>query len=325
MPGYMTLSLRGPPGLGLWYTAASLGEGRALKDPFSEITADYLGLEDTARLLKVTPLGQAILLVISGARLGARLVLGELPVEIGRAPTTALQLDVDSVSRQHLRIEWNGESHVAVDLGSTNGTYVNEQRATRQQLSDGDRVRVGKVLLKYIAGTNVELACHEELQRLMRYDGLTGIANRLQFAEAMSQRVDAKDGSGRPVSLILFDLDLFKRVNDDYGHTAGDLVLQQAAWAASSQVSDQDLLARIGGEEFAVLCSGSDLGKARALAERLRAAVERAEINFGTRRIPLTVSLGVAERMPEDSAESLFKRADTQLYAAKAAGRNCVR
>jgi diguanylate cyclase (GGDEF)-like protein len=309
-----------PPELGLWYA-----HGSRVKDPFSEITADYLGLEDTARLLRGTPHGQAILLVISGARLGARVVLAEVPVEIGRAPSTALQLDVDSVSRQHLRIEWNGESHVAVDLGSTNGTYVNEQRITRQQLSDGDRVRVGKVLLKYIAGSNVELACHEELQRLMRYDGLTGIANRLQFAETVGQRVDAKDGSGQPLSLILFDLDHFKRVNDDYGHTAGDLVLQQAARAAGTQVTEKELLARIGGEEFGVLCVGSNLGQARALAERLRTAVERAEINFGTRRIPLTVSLGVAERMAEETTESLFKRADTQLYAAKAAGRNCVR
>jgi diguanylate cyclase (GGDEF)-like protein len=296
-----------------------------VNDPFSEITADYLGLEDTARLLRGTPRGQAILLVISGARLGARVVLAEVAVEIGRAPSTALQIDVDSVSRQHLRIEWDGESHVAVDLGSTNGTYVNEQRITRQQLSDGDRVRVGKVLLKYIAGSNVELACHEELQRLMRYDGLTGIANRLQFAETMGQWVEAKASTGQPISLILFDLDHFKRVNDDYGHTAGDLVLQQAAQAAGTQVSAKELLARIGGEEFAVLCFGSDLGQARGLAERIRGAVERAQITFGTRRIPLTVSLGVAQHEAEETSESLFKRADVQLYAAKAAGRNCVR
>jgi two-component system cell cycle response regulator len=294
-------------------------------DPFSEITADYLGLEDTARLLRETPRGQAVLLVISGARLGARIVLGEVTAEIGRSPSAALQLDVDSVSRQHLSIQWDGESHVAVDLGSTNGTYVNEQRVTRQTLVDGDRVRVGKVLLKYIAGTNVELACHEELQRLMRYDGLTGIANRLQFAETVSHALAPKDGGGHPLSLVLFDLDHFKRVNDDYGHTAGDLVLQQAARAAQSQVTAKELLARIGGEEFAVLCPGSDLVQARDQADRIRIAVERAEITFGSRRIPLTVSLGVAQHQPDETAESLFKRADTQLYAAKAAGRNCVR
>ncbi len=298
-----------------------------VQDPFSEITADYLGLEDTARLLRETPRGQAILLVISGARLGARVPLGEVPVEIGRGTTATRQLDVDSVSRQHLKVEWDGESHVAVDLDSTNGSYVNEQRVSRQQLRDGDRVRVGNVLLKYIAGNNVELACHDELQRLMRFDGLTGVANRLQFAETIAQQLGSGDSVLHPISLVLFDLDHFKRINDSYGHTAGDLVLQQATAAASQEVAVWELLARIGGEEFAVLCPGSELDQARSLAERIRAAVERAEIVFGSRCIPLTVSLGVAERdrSTRESPESLFKRADAQLYQAKAAGRNCVR
>jgi diguanylate cyclase (GGDEF)-like protein len=237
-----------------------------------------------------------------------------------------LQLDVDSVSRLHARIEWTGQSHKVVDLRSTNGTYVNEMRITEQELRDSDRLQIGKVILKYISGSNVESSYHEEIQRLMRFDGLTGVHNRSHFEETFHNVIWRARFDPTPTTLILFDLDHFKSVNDTYGHTAGDAVLRQVAAVVTQQMPNGQLFARVGGEEFAVLLTGIDLQGAYALAEHIRRAVEATVFSFDGNRIPVTVSLGVAERMGTDqSPQQLYERADGHLYAAKGSGRNCVR
>lgn len=236
------------------------------------------------------------------------------------------QLDLDSVSRLHARVRWDGTRHFIEDLRSTNGTYVNENRVGEHPLADGDRVGIGKVLLKYLAGGNVEAAYHEEIQRLMRYDGLTGIFNRSHFDETLHNVLWRARFDGSAVSLILFDLDHFKRVNDTHGHPAGDAVLRQASAIVSQVVPPGTIFARTGGEEFAVLCPGVPAAHAWQLAEHIRRAVEASAFTAEGTRIPVTVSLGVAERAATDQTpEALYERADTQLYAAKSAGRNCVR
>jgi diguanylate cyclase (GGDEF)-like protein len=281
--------------------------------------------ESTGALRFVLP-QHAILVVLAGPRIGHRVVLSEQPLEIGRGTGAGLQLDADSVSRRHARIEWTGRTHKLIDLGSTNGTFVNEARIRERELADGDRPQIGKVLLKYIAGGNVEGAYHEEVQRLMRFDGLTGVHNKSHFEESLNAALWRTRGAPAPVSLIVFDLDHFKAVNDTHGHTAGDAVLRQAAAVVAQQVSPEQLFARVGGEEFAVLCPGAVLGSAHQTAERIRSAVEAAAFAFEGITIPITVSLGCAERAAgsEESPQSLFERADAQLYAAKSAGRNRV-
>src|SRR5690606_9468878 len=167
---------------------------------------------------------------------------------------------------------------------------------------DGDRLQIGKVLLKYISGSNVESAYHEEIQRLMRYDGLTGVHNRSHFEETLHNVIWRARMDPSPTSLILFDLDHFKQINDTYGHTAGDAVLRQVAAIITQQVPPGQLFARVGGEEFAVLLSGVDVQGAYALAESIRRAVESSVFVFDGNRIPVTVSLGVAQRQAADQA-----------------------
>ncbi len=291
-----------------------------------ETTVEVTITRDFTRALRKSAPQQAYLVVIAGPRLGHRVVLDERPLEIGRGTQCGLQLDVDSVSRLHARVEWTGNYHKLVDLRSTNGTYVNEMRITEQELRDGDRLQIGKVLLKYISGSNVESAYHEEIQRLMRYDGLTGVHNRSHFEETLHNVIWRARMDPSPTSLILFDLDHFKQINDTYGHTAGDAVLRQVAAIVTQQVPPGQLFARVGGEEFAVLLSGVDVQGAYALAESIRRAVEASVFVFDGNRIPVTVSLGVAQRHPADQApEQLYERSDAQLYTAKGSGRNCVR
>jgi diguanylate cyclase (GGDEF)-like protein len=291
-----------------------------------ETTVEVTITRDFTRALRRSAPAQAYLVVIAGPRLGHRVVLDEQPLEIGRGSQCGLQLDVDSVSRLHARVEWTGQCHKVVDQQSTNGTYVNETRVTDHELHDADRLQIGKVLLKYISGSNVENAYHEEIQRLMRFDGLTGIHNRSHFEETFHNLVWRARFDPSPTSLILFDLDHFKAVNDTWGHTAGDAVLRQVSAVVTEQMPVGQLFARVGGEEFAVLLSGIDLQGAYALAEQIRRAVEATPFSFDGNRIPVTLSLGVAERQPSDQApQQLYERADARLYAAKGSGRNCVR
>jgi diguanylate cyclase (GGDEF)-like protein len=253
------------------------------------------------------------------------LVLGDAPIDVGRGSAAGLILDADSVSRKHARIERFGGGHKIVDMGSTNGTYVNGVKVKEHILKDGDRIGIGKALLKYMAGGNIEGAYHEEVQRLMRFDPLTNVFNKRHFDECLRLAVFTAAGSARPLSLIVFDLDHFKKVNDTHGHMAGDAVLCGASQSVQGILSPAEVFGRVGGEEFAVLCEDTELSAALERAEAIRRAVSREPYTFEDKRLPATVSVGVAQLTGAEEAEGLFDRADGQLYAAKGSGRNCVR
>jgi diguanylate cyclase (GGDEF)-like protein len=293
-------------------------------DDTYESTLEVTISRDMGTLIRVAAEQRALLLVLSGTRLGHRLVLGDAPIDIGRGSGAALILDADSVSRKHARIERFGGGHKIVDQGSTNGTYVNGQRIKEQILKDGDRIGIGKALLKYLAGGNIEGAYHEEVQRLMRFDPLTNIFNKRHFDESLRLSVFTAAGSAKPLSLIVFDLDHFKKVNDTYGHMAGDAVLCGATGAVQGVLGQSEVFGRVGGEEFAVLCDGQGLREALGRAELIRQVVSRQPYAFEEKKLSATVSVGVAELAAGEEAEALFDRADAQLYAAKGAGRNRV-
>ena len=290
-----------------------------------ESTLEVTISRDMGTLIRVAAEQRALVLVLSGPRLGHRLVLGDAAIDVGRGSAAGLVLDADSVSRKHARIERFGGGHKMVDLGSTNGTYVNGVRVKEQILKDGDRIGIGKALLKYIAGGNIEGAYHEEVQRLMRFDPLTNIFNKRHFDESLRLAVRTAAGAEKPLSLIVFDLDHFKKVNDTYGHMAGDAVLCGATGAVQAILSTAEVFGRVGGEEFALLCPDTELAGALERAEAVRRAVMSDPYVFEEKRLPVTVSSGVAQLEPDEEPEGLFDRADAQLYAAKAAGRNCVR
>jgi diguanylate cyclase (GGDEF)-like protein len=290
-----------------------------------ESTLEVTISRDMGTLIRVAAEQRALMLVLSGPRLGHRLVLGDLAIDIGRGSGAGLILDADSVSRKHARIERFGGGHKIVDQGSTNGTYVNGVRIKEQILKDGDRIGIGKALLKYLAGGNIEGAYHEEVQRLMRFDPLTNIFNKRHFDESLRLSVFTAAGAPKPLSLIVFDLDHFKKVNDTYGHMAGDAVLCGATAAVQAILSPTEVFGRVGGEEFAVLCDDTLLGCALERAEAVRHAISREPYSFEDKRLPVTVSVGVAQLAAAEEAEGLFERADAQLYVAKGAGRNCVR
>ena len=166
---------------------------------------------------------------------------------------------------------------------------------------------------------------HQGEQRLMRFDPLTNIFNKRHFDESLRLAVFTAAGGAKPLSLIVFDLDHFKKVNDTHGHMAGDAVLCGATAAVQAILSPTELFGRVGGEEFAVLCEEADLAIAVERAEAIRVAISRDPYTFEEKRLPVTISAGVAQLGEAEEAEGLFDRADAQLYAAKGNGRNCVR
>lgn len=163
------------------------------------------------------------------------------------------------------------------------------------------------------------------LNDLVTHDQLTGAFSRRYIFEQLEQQVSVRQRHGTLASLIMFDLDNFKAINDHYGHPAGDRALQEVVRAVNAQLRDGDMLARVGGEEFLVLLPMTDIQAAVGLAERLRQTLEATFIVEGAKKIHLPASFGVAEMQPKESFSEWFGRADAVLYQAKDQGRNSVR
>ncbi len=266
---------------------------------------------------------KACLVIIYGADLGRRVVLDGSPLEIGRSVKCELQLDQESVSRHHARITWDGHRYKLTDLSSTNGSYVNDELANERALRDGDQLKIGRTILKFLWGDSVETEYHEVIYKLMTFDGLTQVHNKRFFHETLDREVSRAIRYGRPMSLVLFDIDHFKHVNDTHGHLAGDALLRQLATKVRDQIRREDVFARVGGEEFAVLLPEIELPGALQFAEKLRRLAEVSTFRFEDVALAITLSLGVARLTPATKAgEDLYRDADEALYAAKQGGRN---
>jgi diguanylate cyclase (GGDEF)-like protein len=269
--------------------------------------------------------GAAALVFVEGeAVLGLAVPLAE-EVVLGRDPACTVPLPSDDVSRRHARIAPEDGGHVLVDLGSTNGTWVNDREVERHRLSGGERIRVGAFVATYVAAGDAAGRHLEDLARLARTDALTGLPNRRALEEELARAAARAVRAGSPLSALVLDVDRFKQVNDGHGHAAGDSVLAAVAARAAGALRAGDLVARIGGEEFAVVLPGADLGRAREAAERIRAAIAAEPIAAAGLALAVTASVGCATLAPgEADGRDLLARADAKLYEAKRAGRNRV-
>jgi two-component system, cell cycle response regulator len=257
---------------------------------------------------------------------GRRFLLESGPLRVGRMPDNEIVLDDDGVSRRHARIEPRGEPWFVMDVGSRNGTLLNERELDGEaRLVNGDRIKIGSTIFKYLSGADAESAYFEEIFQLSITDNLTQVHNRKHFDEAFEREFSRARRHQRPLSVLVVDIDFFKQVNDQFGHLAGDLVLHEVAQALKLRLRRDELIARYGGEEFALLLAETELAGAGALAEDLRRAVESLDVVFQGVSIPVRVSIGCAEVCAKDrAAADLFQRADEKLYEAKRSGRNRV-
>ena len=267
----------------------------------------------------------ACVVVIHGAGLGGRADVDTARVLVGRSQEADLCIAHKSVSREHCQVWRDGDEYRIRDLGATNTTRLNDAPISEGILADGDHVTVGESILKFISHTSVEANYHEEIYQLATRDALTDLCNRRHFLEQMEREVARALRHDRPLAMCIVDVDLFKPVNDRYGHISGDEVLRQIAGLIHQHVRHDDIAARIGGEEFAVLLPECDTGAAYGFAERLRAAVAAETFTPGGESRRITISIGIAELSPgRDSRGGLMAAADAALYRAKEEGRNRV-
>lgn len=267
---------------------------------------------------------EGCLVIIYGDDLGRRVPLGSEPTVIGRSSKCDVQLDQESVSRNHARIQRQRNHYVIRDLGSTNGTYVNDELVDEVVLRDGDQLKIGRTIFKFIVSGNMEAQYHEEIYRLMTVDGLTELHNKRYFNEAIEREASRSRRYERAFSLVLFDIDHFKRINDQYGHLAGDHVLRELARVVQERIRRDEIFARWGGEEFALILPETPLEGAYQLGEDLRARIEAHRFVFQGEHIPVTISGGAALLGEDDSSADLIKAADAKLYEAKRSGRNRI-
>jgi diguanylate cyclase (GGDEF)-like protein len=297
------------------------------------VTADY---DEKTRVTQVvqqpppddSPSNDCLVVIYTAepGLLGKRFVLDKSPTRVGRGADSQIVLEGDSVSRRHAHLERRAGAWYVVDDGSTNGTYVNEEQISREQLLvNGDRIKVGPSILKFLSGADAEAKYHEEIYRMTIVDGLTQIHNKRALFEALEKELMRARRYERDLSLLMFDIDFFKRINDQYGHLAGDHVLRELARIVQERIRREEVFARYGGEEFVILLPETPLPGAAALAESLRARVANHAFVFQGERIPVTVSIGTALLGENDKvASDLIQRADEKLYEAKRGGRNRV-
>jgi diguanylate cyclase (GGDEF)-like protein len=270
------------------------------------------------------------LLVLSGPQVGELHKLKpDQPTVIGRGEAD-LRIDDDGVSRRHCSIQPRGSGAFLLDLDSANGTFVEGQRVRERLLASDDRFQIGtSTTLKFGVADEMEAAVQRKLAEAALREPLTGLYNRRHFQDRFAGEVSVAHRHGRPLCLLMIDVDHFKRVNDRYGHLAGDEVLKTVAHALQQGIRIEDILSRFGGEEFVVLAREAAEREALAVAERLRQLVEVAQTRWESGHdvpvgIGVTVSIGVAQLGPGETERDLFEAADQAVYKAKKNGRNRV-
>jgi two-component system cell cycle response regulator len=264
------------------------------------------------------------LVVVAGGNVGKMYRL-EHRIVLGRSLQCDVHIDQEGVSRRHAMLERTPEGSVQiVDLDSRNGTLVNGEPVSRETLRDGDKIQIGSTtILKFSYQDALDEALQRNLYESATRDPLTRTINRRGFEEAMAKEHAFARRHGSALSILAVDVDHFKRVNDDYGHSAGDYVLRRLAEVVAARLRHEDVFARVGGEEFVVLLRAIAADPAMVCAERLRSAVERTVFETGGAHIPVTISIGVATlSVAHPSPKDLLEAADRALYEAKGSGRN---
>jgi two-component system, cell cycle response regulator len=268
---------------------------------------------------------RAYLVVLAGASVGEMYKIESETTVIGRGQKAQVRLLDDGISREHAQLVIEGSRIILHDLGSTNGTYCNGLKVDKKELVDGDKILVGSTtILKFTYHDNLDEIFQKQMYESALRDGLTKAFNKKYFTDRLESEFTFSTRHVTPLTLVLFDIDHFKKVNDTYGHQAGDHVLSELSTLMLASLRAEDVFARYGGEEFAVICRGSDLAQGQIVGERLRKAVEDTAFVYEGKRIPVTISLGLAV-LPDPAikdANDFVGAADAALYESKNSGRN---
>lgn len=281
---------------------------------------------DTHELIEPSAQDCCLVQIYPADVIDGMLKLGRESVVLGRDPSCDLCLPDGSVSRRHAELRRVGDAFEIADLGSTNGTLVNGECVQSKQLQTGDCVKLGSFLFKFLAADSIETAYHETVYSALTLDALTGAFNKSYLLDNLRREIAGASRHGRPLAVVMTDIDRFKSVNDTYGHLVGDEVLREFGKRVAEVCRDGDLFARYGGEEFCLMLPDTDAEEAAEVAERCRSVIAREPFATASGPLEVTASFGVEVHsgLGRSTPDGLIGAADERLYAAKQAGRNQV-
>jgi diguanylate cyclase (GGDEF)-like protein len=282
---------------------------------------------DTAQIAE-TDRSSAYFIVLAGANVGEMYKLDGSEMVLGRGREADVRIVDEGISRKHCRVTLIPTGDVMIeDLQSSNGTYANGKQIRTHLLQDGDKIQMGSTtILKFTYTDDLDENFQRQMFEAALRDGLTGAFNKKYFQDRLESEFAYAIRHQSPLTLLMMDIDHFKRFNDTYGHLAGDHVLEGLAQRVHSSIRAEDVFARYGGEEFALICRGIPLADGAIVGERLRSLMANTPFQYDGNMLPVTISIGVAG-IPNPSIQNpqeLVSTADEALYSAKESGRNRV-
>jgi len=301
-------------------------ETRLATDPKKDREDKTVIVTEKAEMSERSSAYEPYLIQISGRETGQMHNLAGRTVRIGRDPTCQVILDDPHISRVHAEIHCRNVNQIVIrDTGSTNGIFVNGKRVTEQQLNDGDKILIGtRLYFKFCYQDAVDQSYQQNLFRAANIDGLTQLYNKKYFIDVLSKEFSFSRRTKQPLSLLMIDVDHFKRINDTHGHMAGDLVLKSIGQYLLQHLRLENIACRYGGEEFAIILRNVPGDLAEHIAERLRKAMEGEKVLYRNTPIQITISIGIAtfDTNNFETIEDFIRKADEHLYEAKQTGRN---
>jgi len=283
--------------------------------------------QDFRNLINDQKSRDAYFLMLAGQDMGRILRVGESTISFGRDKKCTVSIEDDQVSRKHAEAKRETGGIYLYDLKSTNGTLVNGRRIRRRRLKSNDRVQIGGItVFKFIIQDELESQFSEDLYNLANRDHLTQTYNKKHFLDRLYTDFSFARRHKDSLSVIMLDIDTFKKINDTYGHLAGDSILQEMCRRLTEQLRKEDILARYGGEEFVLLLRSTDKNNAVAVAEKMRQSIESPPFRIGKHEEKITISLGISSFDGDNykDAKQMLLRADHRLYQAKRNGRNQI-
>ncbi len=269
-----------------------------------------------------------IVLVGPAGYVGKQWLLTKTDLTIGRSIESDIYISDSSLSRAHAKFVVVGSEISILDLGSTNKTMVNGialPALAAKKLANNDQIKAGNIIFKFLERGSLEAISNQTVFEKAQKDALTTAYSKGALLEKGPEAIKRAEVLSEPMSVITFDIDFFKKVNDSHGHPGGDYVLKELGLLMQNKiVRSNDYFARYGGEEFVIILQATPLKTAQDVAERIRQTVQAHVFNFQDKKIPVTISVGVAERLPTDNWEQVYNRADKALYQSKQNGRNRV-
>jgi two-component system cell cycle response regulator len=290
------------------------------------INREYIKLAGVDQQMRVSEGKRPCLIMIKGDFIGEVYELDPAVTMIGRSDDVNLTVSDISISRRHAMVVFRDKDLYVSDLDSPNGAFLNKELVgSARSLREGDKLTIGSITFKCSFQDDEDTEHHLMLRNMATKDGLTRIYNKRYFNEMLEKEFEYNRRNHTGLSVVMFDIDHFKAVNDTYGHPVGDFILKELARLIEQSARGYDVFARFGGEEFIFLIRGAQLDAAIMLANRVRTAVETHGFNYDDREIKVTASSGASYWDGGDchtSAQDIVESVDEKLYEAKKGGRN---